>query len=436
MLETLVLQITRFLALGRVFATVYAGYKLTQMMERGRLISQREARKREQRHHARSARLIYSTAVKLRGLPIKTGQFLGSRADILPDEYISVLSHLHDRVPPRPFPVIAERIEQEFHRPLSQVFASIDEKPIASASLAQVHKAQLPDGTPVAVKVQYPEIERLVRIDLRNMRLFAQFLARLEPTYDFRVVVTELSRYVPKELDFINEGRNAERVEKIFADRTDIVTPKIYWDYTTRRVLTMEYMAGIKISDVVALERAGVSTPVVAQQLVEAYCEQILWHGFFHADPHPGNILVQPPTDGNRAKLVLLDYGLSKPLPERFRVALLDLTRAILADNDAEISRSFRQLGFQTAIDDPKTYTMLADLFLGIALRENRTYADADYIEEINLQLAHLLRRNPLVKVPPDVVLIGRVMGLLSGLSKTLGSEVNLAQTLLAYSHA
>jgi predicted unusual protein kinase regulating ubiquinone biosynthesis (AarF/ABC1/UbiB family) len=405
-------------------------------MERIRFITPAAARRRQHRHHTRSAQMIYDTAVRLRGLPIKTGQFLGSRADILPDEYISILSHLQDRVPPRPYDVIAARVEEELGRPISDVFASFDQKPVASASLAQVHRAQLHDGRRVAVKVQYPGIDRLVRIDLRNMRLFANLLWRLEPAFDFRVVVTELSRYVPKELDFINEGKNAEKVSAIFADNADIVTPKVYWDYTTRRVLTLEYLDGIKISNVTALREAGVSTPIVAQQLIEAYCEQILWHGFFHADPHPGNILVQPPVDGARAKLVMLDFGLAKPLPDGFRTALMDLTRAILSENDAQISESFRRLGFRTAIDDPKTYAMLADLFLGIALRQNRTYADADYLEEINLQLARLLRQNPLVKVPPDVVLIGRVMGLLSGLSKTLGSQVNLAQTLLAYSYA
>lgn len=430
------LQLRRFLTLARVFASIYLGYKLLQFGGRLGILSQAELQKQRQRHHARSARLLYNTAVRLKGLPIKTCQFLGSRADILPDEYIQVLSRLHDRVPPRPFAVIARQIERECGQPVTALFATFEPEPLAAASLAQVHRARLKDGRLAAVKVQYPEIEQLARIDLRNLRLFAALLQRLEPVFDFRVIVRELSRYVPKELDFINEGKNAEKLAAIFSGRDDIVVPRVYWEYTTRRVLTLEYLDGIKVSDVPALQAAGVRPPVVAQQLIEAYCEQILWHGFFHADPHPGNLLVQPPRDGRRPALVLLDFGLAKALPPAFREALIDLTRAILAENEAAISEGFRRLGFRTAAENPKTYVMLADVFMGLALRENKAYLDEDLVAEVNLGLARALRENPLVEVPPDIVFIGRVMGLLSGLSKTLGSQVNLAQTLLAYSYA
>lgn len=429
-------QAQRFVALARVFIIVYLGYKFIQVQGRLGLLSSHEARRRQERHHARSARLLYTTAVRLQGLTIKSCQFLGSRADILPDEYITVLSRLHDRVPPRPYAVIVRQIEREFGRPLSALFDCFEPEPLAAASLAQVHRARLKDGRRVAVKVQYPEIEELVRIDLRNLRFFAELLQRLERPFDFRVIVEELSRYVPKELDFINEGRNAEAIAAIFSGREEIVVPRIYWEYTTRRVLTLEYMEGIKVTDVPALRAAGVRTSAVAQQLIEAYCEQILWHGMFHADPHPGNILVQPPSNGRRPTLVLLDFGLAKVLPPGFREGLLQLTRAILADDEPAIAEGFRRLGFRTAKENPKTFAVLAEVTLGMALRENRSYADADMVAEVNLRLARALRENPLREVPPDVVFIGRVMGLLSGLSKTLGSEVNLAQTLFAYSSA
>src|SRR5262249_35120685 len=246
------------------------------------------------RLHRSNASSIYETAVELRGLILKACQFLGTRADVLPAEYVEVLSRLHDRVPAKAFGVVSATIESELGRPAHELFAHIEREPIAAASLAQVHRATRLDGREVAVKVQYPEIASLVRADLASLRLLFRTVSFLERDFDLMPLVEELQQSVPRELDFENEGRNAERIASFFADTPEIHVPRIHWDLSSRRVLVMDFEPGIKVTDVGALRAAGVDVDRVASILVSAYCEQILARGFFHADPHPGNLLVQP----------------------------------------------------------------------------------------------------------------------------------------------
>jgi predicted unusual protein kinase regulating ubiquinone biosynthesis (AarF/ABC1/UbiB family) len=408
-------------------ARIYGGYKLIQWY--GRCISPAGQTERYRRHHRRSAEMIYRTALRLEGWLVKACQFIGSRADILPDEYIAVLSRLHDRVPPRPFAVMKKRVEEELGRPLEAVFASFTPEPIAAASLAQVHEATLHDGRRVAVKVQYPDIAALVDLDLQNVSFFIEWLARLEPRYDFRFILRELRRYIPLELDFVNEGRNAETVARNFSARgDDVIVPRIYWDYTTPRLLVMEFMEGIKVTDVAALRRAGIDTRAVAQKLTEVYLQQILLDGLFHADPHPGNLLVQP-----GPRLVFLDFGLTKDLPPEFPAEMARLTTAIVLQNADEIVASFRRLGFVTKNGGSESLLVLGEALLGHSVKENKAYADPGMVERFNEEIAQAMRKDPIVEAPGDLVLVGRVMGLLSGLGKQLGSEVNLLSTLMPY---
>jgi len=233
------------------------------------------------------------------------------------------------------------------------------------------------------------------------------------------------------ELDFVHEGQNCEAVRKNMARRGDVAVPQVYWEYTTRRVLTMEFMEGIKITDVAALERAGIDKHAVAQKLTEVYCEQILRDGFFQADPHPGNILVQP-----GPRLVLLDFGLSKDFPPRFRDGIVRLTFAILTQDRAAITEAFQELGFRTRDGSLDNLATLSDVFVGNAIKRQKAYADQEVMDEIAEELPRAFKTNPIVEVPGDVLLITRVMGLLSGLGKTLDSQVNLLQTMMPYAQS
>jgi predicted unusual protein kinase regulating ubiquinone biosynthesis (AarF/ABC1/UbiB family) len=405
---------------------IYSRYKAIQLW--GRYLSTRHQNERYRRQNLRAAHALYRTAVKLEGLLIKTCQFIATRADILPDEWVSTLAGLHDAVPPRSFATIRAQVESELQRPLSQLYAWFNPVPLASASLAQVHEARLHDGRRCAVKVQYPGIEARVAADLHNLSLVLRLLARIEPDFDFRAVMREMLKYVPLELDFVHEGQNCERVRANFAHRRDVVVPAIYWDLSRRRVLTMEFMEGIKITDVAGLQRAGIERQAVAQKLTEIYCEQILGHGFFHADPHPGNILVRP-----GPVLVMLDFGLAKDFSPAFREAVVRLTLAILTTDRDGIVRAFADLGFKTRDGSLDNMVAVSDLLLGNAIKRHKPYADAEMMEELSEGLPRALRANPIVEVPADILLISRVMGLLSGLGKTLDSQVNLMQTMLPY---
>jgi predicted unusual protein kinase regulating ubiquinone biosynthesis (AarF/ABC1/UbiB family) len=413
----------RFVNVGQMLARVFIGYKLISFREKRKGKEWGEPRRRK--HHRWSAERFYEAAVKNQGLLIKTGQLLGTRPDVLPEAYVEVLSRLHDEVPPESFDSIRRVIERELGRPLEAMFAEFNPEPVASASLAQVHRAVLHDGRVCAVKVQYPGIEHIVDIDLDNLSFFIRVLNRLDKSMDYRFVAEEMRQTIPKELDFINEGHNAERVARDFSYVEDIVVPKIYWDYSSRRVLTMEYIEGVKITDIETLSRMGIDRSDVAKILVHCFAEMIVRHGFFHADPHPGNLMVQP-----GPRLVLLDFGQAKDLGPAFRDTLIRFTRTLVSGDIRAMGMAFRELGFRTKTDSAEGYQQLGDAYIGrIARRMHETgegYAKLDQFEQSYEQATTLLRKNPLTSVPPELLMVGRVFGLLNGLSMTLGAKTNM----------
>ncbi|MPZ48392.1 MAG: hypothetical protein GEU75_03610 [Dehalococcoidia bacterium] len=416
-------SIRRFIVEGQALARVFAGYKLISFLQRWRGEEWAEARRTK--HHRWSARLLHDTAVRNQGLLIKTAQFLSSRPDILPDEYIEVLSHLQDEVPPEPFSVIRGEVERELEQPLEAVFREFSPEPVAAASLAQVHRAVLRDGRVVAVKVQYPGIEELVRTDLDNISRFVAVLNRIDKTLDFRFISEEMGRMIPKELDFINEGRNADAIAANFEGVQDVVVPEIYWEYTTRRVLTMEYVKGVKITDIEGMRRLGIDSAEVAKVLVVAFAEMLLEHGMFHADPHPGNLLVAP-----GPRLLLVDFGQVKEIGPQFRFVFAQMTRALMADDDTALGKTFRDLGFRMKQDSASGYEDLGRAYVGDIskqmLSSERGWVSPEMFQDSYRDVLRILRANPVIKVPPDLLFVGRVMGLLNGLSMTLHSETNL----------
>ena len=416
-------RVARFSNVGQMLARVFLGYKIISLREKRKGTEWGEPRRAK--HHYWSARKFYETAVKNQGLLIKTGQFLGTRPDVLPDAYVDVLAGLQDEIPPDSFENIRAHVEREFGRTLEDVFTEFSETPVASASLAQVHRAVLKDGRVCAVKVQYPGIDHIVDIDLANMTFFIGLLNKLDRTMDYRFVAEEMRKHIPLELDFINEGHNAERVAADFADVSDIVVPKIYWDYTTRRVLTMEFMDGVKITDQAGVAALGVDPTDVAKILVFAFAEMIVKNGFFHADPHPGNLMVQ-----KGPKLVLIDFGQAKELEPQFKDVLVRFTRTLLDGNNAAMGQAFRELGFRTKRDDAQGYEQLGDAYVGrIAKQMHETgagWAEGEVFQESYEDVAKIMKRNQLTAMPPELLMVGRVFGLLNGLSKTLQAKTNM----------
>lgn len=416
-------RLRRFLNVGTMLARVYVGYRRIGVQEKRRGAEWGEQRRRQ--HHSWSAQKFYSTAISNQGLLIKTSQFLSSRPDIMPEEYVAVLSQLQDEVPAEPFSTIRKVVEKELGQSLEDVFAEFEETPVASASLAQVHRAVLKDGRVAAVKVQYPGIDKIVAIDLKNIKRYVNVLSKLNRTMDFRFVAEEMGRMIPKELDFINEGRNAEAIAENFADVEDIIVPRIYWEHTTRRVLTMEFIEGVKITDTESVRALGVEPADVAKILVVAFSEMILNHGLFHADPHPGNLMVAP-----GPKLVLVDFGQVKDVGEDFRTIFAQLTQALMGAETQAVGQSFRDLGFRMKHDSEDGYEQLGQAYIGRIARRmkdtNAVWAERDMFQESYGQLLQTLRSNPVIAIPPDLLFVGRVMGLLNGLTKTLQSRTNL----------
>jgi aarF domain-containing kinase len=400
---------------GRIFA----GHRVTSW--RARSLPPDEAADRMSEFHRHSAERILETATDLRGLLIKVGQLIGARADIFPEEYVEVLSKLHDTVPPQPFYVVRSVIESELGQRLEDVFAELDKQPIASASLAQVHRGRLHDGRDVAVKVQYPDIQEIVEVDLMNMRLLGRVGTRLLPDFDLMPIVDELAANVPFELDFIHEGHNAELAARNFAAQDDIVVPKIYWEHTRRRVLVMEFVEGIKITDLAAINAAGIDQQDVARLLTESYLRQIFAHGFFHADPHPGNLFVQP-----GPKLVIVDFGLAKELEPEFLQGFIRLVLALMAEDGKALAQAFRDLGFQTRHADDSVYEALGEAMITRLSKSGEFNRDKRKLMEFQDQMMRIFRENPVVRVPGEFLYIGRVMGLLGGLGAQLGADINL----------
>lgn len=406
--------------------TVYASYKALQIV--GKVTGRSAEADYYARQHRRAAHLVRATALRLEGLLIKACQFAASRADILPREFTDVLATLHDRVPPRASEEMRVQIESGLGGTIEDLFATFDRQPVAAASLAQVHRARTHQGQDVAVKVQYPGIDRIVATDLANFGFFVQLLARIEKRFDLRLLLHELRVTIPLELDFVNEAANAKHFAADFADDDRIVFPTPVDELTCRTVLTMNFIEGTKISDIAGLTSAGIDKHAVAELLTDCYLRQILVNGFFHGDPHPGNILVQ-----GGPKLVLLDLGLAKQLSTEMRNGVVKLAAAIISRDADLIGSAFRELGFKTRSGDDDTLITLGEVMLGQAIHAGKAYADLQMVERINRELMEALRVNPIVRAPSDLLLVLRVMGLLSGIGKMLDSRVDPMAAILPF---
>lgn len=414
--------------IGLTVGRVYLGLKANQVLARG--LSRDQMRGRWRRFHRDSAEAVYEAAVELRGLILKGCQYLGARADLMPREWVEVLARLQDRVPAHDLPTVRRVIETELGRPLEAVFARFAPEPIASASLAQVHDATLHDGRRVAVKVQYPEIAELVHSDLANLRTLFRAIDWLEGDFDLGAIVEEMGRYVPRELDFLSEASNAARMAALFAGRADLHVPEVHRELTTRRVLVMEFIDGIKITDRAALDAAGMDVAAVMRTLVDAWAQQVLVHGFFQADPHPGNLLVER----GSGRLVLLDFGLARSLPADFRAQALRLLLALLRRDPEEMADVLVALGFGARDGSRDSLVSLSRVGLAIAT-ELATHGSIDpaRLEAIGEELLAEVRSKPLVRVPSHVVLLGRTLGLLSGLTRELDAGVDPLQIVFPY---
>jgi predicted unusual protein kinase regulating ubiquinone biosynthesis (AarF/ABC1/UbiB family) len=360
------------------------------------------------------------TAVALGGLLIKLGQFLSARADLLPQAALDEIAQLQDKVPAESFAGIRKVVERELGAPLSEVFRDFDHVPAGAASLGQVHRAQLLDGRTIALKVQRPGIHDIVHTDLRTLR----FVLNVVGLY------REFSRTVYEELDYQREGRNAERFAIMFASEPDVIVPKVLWEYTTHRVLALEWMDGIKVGDVEALVKADVDRDAVALRIVRLYFRQVLEDGFFHADPHPGNIFVQPGTDGTR--LVFVDFGMVGTITSRMKRAMIDAMIGIVQQDARLVVRALNALGFL----GEEAQLELIEQAIGILLARFGSMPFGQLREtdpsEVAGDVEELLYDQPF-RLPSQFAFLGRAIGMLVGLATSLSPSFNFIDAATPY---
>jgi ubiquinone biosynthesis protein len=350
------------------------------------------------RAHAKTGAAIYRLATRLGGALVKLGQVLGARADILPPSFVAPLRGLHDRVPARPFAKLQPHVERELGTPLDAMFAHVEPVALAAASLAQVHRATLVDGTEVVVKIQYPEARRLFPIDLGSLRRAVRVARWLNKKLDLRILVDELAEFVKLELQFDREAESTRRVRENLAGDPTVVVPAVH--FASGKLLVLGFLSGTPLSALDRLRERGVDLRDVATRVAALYATMIFEHGFFHGDPHPGNILVLD--DG---RLGLIDFGLAKELPPGFNVAAARMIATALGGNTAGALEAARAAGFKLPDEVAPDLVVLARALVG-------DYQKAGAL----LQSMHVGK----LEIPSHFTLIIRALVILSGVSHTL----------------
>jgi predicted unusual protein kinase regulating ubiquinone biosynthesis (AarF/ABC1/UbiB family) len=405
-----------------------------------------------ERTRARRMRLFaerfHALAVDLGGLMIKVGQFLSSRLDVLPPEITKELEGLQDEVPPVPFAAIRALAEAELGAPLSRIFAWVEETPIAAASLGQAHRAHLSAANAadaglrsVVLKVQRPGIDAIVDVDLAALRKVGGWLSHVRLVAnraDMPALVEEFAQISLAEIDYMHEAVNAERFAADFTGDRRVTVPAVVWERTTRRVLTLEDVTAIKITDLPALVAAGIDPAKVAPVFAAVMFDQLFTEGFFHADPHPGNIFVTPgsPSAAERPwKLTFIDFGMMGEVPARTRTGLRKLLVAAASRDGKGLVAAISDVGVLLPSADTaeleRAMTQLFARFGGMGFAELREVDPREFVE-FAAEFGDLVRSLPF-QLPENFLLIIRAMSLTSGVCSSLDARFNLWDSVEPY---
>lgn len=351
---------------------------------------------------------------------IKLGQILSSRPDLIPVDFLRELAKLQDKVPPFPYPAVKKIVEAELGFPLDELFENFDQQPLASASIGQVHKAKIKNGVEVAVKVQRPGIQRIIEIDLEIMHYLATLMERHIEEISLQrpvKIVEEFARTLEKELDYQLEASNMERVALNFIDDACTYIPKVFRDYSTSHVLTAEFVDGIKVSDIDRLEAAGLDRKAITDRGADILLKQIFDHGFFQADPHPGNLFVLPDN-----VICLIDFGMVGAVDRRTRENFVDLIDAVVQKDAYRTSLVFIQLtDWDEEPDERRFEKDVADF---MAQHLYRPLKDIR-IGKLLHQLLDLASRHRL-RIPPDIFLMMKALTTVEGVARMLDPDFEM----------
>ena len=398
----------------------------------------------------REAMRFRALALRMGGVMIKVGQFLSSRLDVLPPEITETLADLQDEVPAETFADIRQLAEQELGASLTEKFEWFDENPLAAASLGQVHRARLKrdedaDFLNVVVKVQRPSIAAIVTIDLSALQRVGGWLMRYRPVRehaDVPALLREFSASVYEEIDYQKEAGNAETFFENFNNDKYVNVPRVVQSLSTMRVLTLEDVFAIKITDYEAITAAGIDRGEVARKLLDTYLEQIFEDGFFHADPHPGNLFVTPlpQTKSSKRKsvrwqLTFVDFGMVGRVPENLRKGLRETVVAIGTRDAARLIKSYKELGFLLPGADTQSLEQASsavfDRFWGMSMSELRNVRPNE-VRDIGHRVRDVMVETPF-QVPNDLLMLVRTVAILSGMCTGLDPNFNLWEQLSPY---
>ncbi|XP_030475469.2 uncharacterized protein LOC115692678 [Syzygium oleosum] len=423
-----------------VALVIYLDYKALQQREKWASKSKGSAL--WEKAHQRNARRVLKLIIELEGLWVKLGQYLSTRADVLPEAYITLLKQLQDSLPPRPLEEVHRTIERELGQAIDDLFSKFVESPLATASIAQVHRATLMDGQEVVVKVQHEGIKTIILEDLKNAKSIVDWIAWAEPQYDFNPMIDEWCKEAPKELDF---NREADNTRKVFTNlgcknrhgdgtsshRVEVLIPEVI--QSTEKVLILEFMDGIRLNDFESLDSFGVNKQKIVEEITRAYAHQIYIDGFFNGDPHPGNFLVSKEAPH---RPILLDFGLTKSLSFPMKQALAKMFLASAEGDHVALLSAFAEMGLKLRLDIPeqamevttvffRTSTPATEAFENVkSLNEQRTKNLKVIQEKMKLDPKEVKRFNPVDAFPGDIVIFSRVLNLLRGLSSTMNVRI------------
>jgi len=388
--------------------------------------------------HIKNAEIVKEAILKLQGLFIKVGQLLSILTNFLPEAFQKPLEALQDQIPARPYAEIEQRITEELGKKPAELFTHFNKTPVAAASIGQAHRATLKDGTEVIVKVQHKNIEKIAEVDLRVMEKLTRLASRFYDIKGMEYAYTQVRKMVEEELDFVQEAASMQAVKANLIDEEKFEVPQLHPKYSTQRILTTTFYEGVKISNTEQIEAWGINGRELANRLVHAYCQMVFEDGFYHADPHPGNILVQE--DGT---IVLLDFGAVAHLEQNTRTGLLELIEAA-AKNDTEgIVAGLKKLGFiaderqaerisEKVIDAFRNFLQNEVQFDGLSLKDIKVDPFNNSLFNLTSQIGLKNLANT-VQVPKDYVLLNRMITLLLGICNTLDIHTNPLEVVRPY---
>lgn len=395
-------------------------------------------RKRVGALHVKNADQIKKVILELQGLFIKIGQLLSILTNFLPPAFHGPLEALQDKIPSRPFEEIKQRIESELGKPIDVLFKSFESIPIAAASIGQAHKARLKDGTEVIVKVQHANIEEIAEVDLAIIEKLTKLTAWFMDIKGLEYAYTQVRKMIEEELDFKREAQSMQIIQANLKNEVGILIPQVHLAYSSHRVLTTTFCEGVKINDVQQLEAWQLNRTEIAHRLIQAYCQMLFRDGFYHADPHPGNIMVQ--SDGT---IVLLDFGAVATLSPALKKGIPELIEAIIKNDTNKIIAVMDEMGFiAEGKDSGKMAEKMVHAFRNFL--QNEVQIEGLNFKDIKVNpfetsLFNLVQDIGFkgiantVQVPKDYVLLNRMVTLLMGICSTLDASMNPLKVVRPY---